>query len=249
MRPAELPAHRRRRPTPVPRRETRTDPPRLSGHRVGILSTVGDEIELAAKTTGEVVEAVLESSGATIPMKEVTGWLASWLHPRHVASAAKQIERAVAKLEAAGVRPGAVRDEQMRALLEEGAREEDETLQEVWANMLANGLAGGKAGVPRAYAEVLRQLDPVEIVTLDRIANGEIQAGGSHGGTRVIAQGNKTGTSSAALYNRERVGLVEISDTVWQKAGVPPPPGVDPLRTIGLTPFGGDFVNVCRPPS
>jgi hypothetical protein len=89
---------------------------------------VSEEIELAAQSTGAVVAAMLDASGATAPMQEVTGWLASWLHPRLVASAAKQMMAAVEKLERAGIKPGAVRDEQMRTLLEEGAREEDEGL-------------------------------------------------------------------------------------------------------------------------
>ena len=208
---------------------------------------MSEEIELAAQSTGAVVGAMLEASGITKPMQEVTGWLASWMHPRFVASAAKQMEAAAEKLERARVRPGAVRDEQMRTLLEEGTREEDDGLRDKWANLLANGLAAGAAGVPRAYAEVLRQLEPAEALTLDRLADGAVAIQGSASGTR-MSRGEAGGVAMAGLVNLERLGLIQL--------GAPIPPryphlqtnAADVLRGLTLTSFGIGFVQACQPP-
>jgi hypothetical protein len=207
----------------------------------------GQEIELAAKSTGAVVGAVLEASGATQPMQEVTGWLASWMHPRLVASAAKQTMAAVAKLERAGIRPGAVRDEQMRTLLEEGAREEDDGLKEKWANLLANGLASGDDGVPRAYAEVLRQLEPVEVLMLDGIAGGTLLVQGAESGTR-MARGEANGIPLKACVNLERLGVMELWHAPGPPNAVQTPSGVEALRLMRLTQFGISFVEACREP-
>jgi hypothetical protein len=198
---------------------------------------VTEEIELAAKSTGAVVGAVLEASGVTKPMQEVTGWLASWMHPRLVASAAKQMMVAVEKLELAGIKPGAVRDEQMRALLEEGAREEDDGLKEKWANLFANGLAGESDGAPRAYTEVLRQLEPAEVLMLDRMASGAIDVQGTESGARMW-RGETKGTSGTVCVNLERLGLIRAwararsserrADRHW--CGVVASDALDPVR-------------------
>jgi hypothetical protein len=208
---------------------------------------VTEEIELAAKSTGAVVGAVLEASGVTKPMQEVTGWLASWMHPRLVASAAKQMMAAVEKLELAGIKPGAVRDEQMRALLEEGAREEDDGLKEKWANLFANGLAGESDGAPRAYAEVLRQLEPAEVLMLDRMASGAIGVQGTESGTRMW-QGEAKGIPGTVCVNLERLGLIALGHASGPPSAVQTVSGVESLRVMRLTSFGVSFVEACREP-
>jgi Abortive infection alpha len=214
-----------------------------------IMDGMSEEIELAAKTTGAVVGAVIESSGITKPMQEITGWLAAWIHPRLVASAAKQMMAAVEKLRTAGITPGAVRDERMRRLLEEGAREEDNDLRDMWANLLANGLAGGPNGVRRAFSETLAQLEPVEAVLLNAILTGT-RVQGTDSGVRVVHGPAGKGLKGASWDNLERrLGLVQL-----QQLGNTGPPVLGPtghaeeLKQVGLTPFGKDFMNACEPP-
>lgn len=140
----------------------------------------------------------------------------------------------------------------MRALLEEGAREEDEGLRDKWANLLANGLAAGAEGVPRAYAEVLRQLEPVEAVLLERIAKGNVLAQGTQdGGTRML-QGEMEGLPPTALVNLERMGLLRLTQPPLQGRVRGVQSLGEPLRGLGLTTFGIDFVKACQesePPS
>jgi len=208
---------------------------------------MSEEVELAAKTSGAIVLAVLEASGITKPIQEVTGWLASWMHPRLVASAAKQLEAAAEKLERAGVRPSAVRDEQMRTLLEEGVREEDDRLRDKWANLLANGLAAGADGVPRAYAEVLRQLEPVEARILDAMAEDKGTFLGSNSGTR-MGKGKMKDLPLAGLVNLERLGLIALGPAQPTPPGKPRLSVTDALRVMRLTQFGISFIRACQAP-
>jgi hypothetical protein len=208
---------------------------------------VSEEIELAAKSTGAIVGAMLEASGVTKPLQEVTGWLASWIHPRLAASAAKQMMAAVEKLERAGIKPGAVRDEQMRALLEEGAREEDDGLKEKWANLLANGLAGESDGAPRAYAEVLRQLEPAEVLMLDRMATDAIFVQGTASGTRMW-RGQADGIPGTVCVNLERLGLIALGRALGPPTAVQTLSGVNELGVMRLTSFGVSFVEACHAP-
>lgn len=206
---------------------------------------MGDEIELAAKSTGAVVGAVIDATGIAKPVQEISEWLADWMHPRLVASAAKQVHAAVEKLERAGIRPGAVRDEQMRLLLEEGAREEDDTLKAKWANLLAHGLAGENDGIPRAYADVLRQLEPIEALTLDKLADGVVSIQGSASGTR-MSTGEAGGVALAGLVNLERIGLIRLGAPIPQRYPHVQARAADVLRAVTLTAFGIGFVQACR---
>lgn len=206
---------------------------------------MGDEIELAAKSTGAVVGAVIEATGVAKPLQEISEWIASWMHPRLVASAAKQMQATVEKLQRAGVRPGAVRDEQMRMLLEEGAREEDDTLKTKWANLLAHGLAGENDGVPRAYADVLRQLEPGEALILDRLADGTVAIQGSASGTR-MSTGGAGGVALPRLVNLERLGLIQLGAPIPQRYPHLQIDAADVLRGLALTTFGVAFVQACR---
>jgi hypothetical protein len=209
---------------------------------------MGEEIELAAKSTGAVVAAVIEASGVAKPIQELTDWLSAWMHPRLVASAAKQMEAAVQQLKRAGIRPGAVHDEQMRLLLEEGAREEDETLKTQWANLLANGLASGNDGVPRAYVEVLRQLEPDEVLTLDRMAAGTVALQGSISGTR-MGMGNSKGVPLTGLTNLERLGLIQLGAPAPRRYPHLPVNETEMMRGLMLSSFGQGFVRACRAPT
>ena len=206
---------------------------------------MGDEIELAAKSTGAVVGAVIDATGVAKPLEEITGWLAAWMHPRLVVSAAKQMQAAVEQLQQAGIKPGAVRDEQMRMLLEEGAREEDETLKAKWAGLLAHGLAGENDGIPRAYADVLRQLEPAEVLTLDMLADGVVAIHGAASGTR-MSRGEAGGVALAGLANLERLGLIQLGAPIPQRYPHLRTNAADVLRDITLTSFGTNFVQACR---
>jgi Abortive infection alpha len=153
---------------------------------------------------------------------------------------------AVEKLERAGVKPGAVRDGQMRTLLEEGAREEDESLREKWANLLANGLASD-GGAPRAYMEILPQLEPGEAQILDAIAAGEFGVAGTDAGTR-IGRGGSGGLSMNGLVNLERLGLVALMPSAGPPTAVRKATGAEMLRPMRLTIFGVRFMDACKEP-
>jgi Abortive infection alpha len=139
-----------------------------------------------------------------------------------------------------GRRPGCT-------LLEEGAREEDDGLRDKWANLLANGLAAGADGVPRAYAEVLRQLEPVEARILDAMAEDKGTFLGANSGTR-MGKDEMKDLPLTGLVNLERLGLIVLGPVL------PTPPGkrrlseTDALRVMRLTQFGISFIMACQAP-
>jgi hypothetical protein len=111
---------------------------------------------------------------------------------------------------------------------------------------LATGLAGGEDGVPRAYAEVLRQLEPLEVLALDRLAAGTGSVMGSESGTRMGIGG--IDFPLAALVNLERAGLIALGGPAPRKNPAVPVKSSETLRVLALSSFGGKFVSACRGP-
>ena len=132
-----------------------------------------EEIELAAKTAGEVVSALAETTGAMLVPKEYASYIAAKVHYRHYP---KLIERALhtaEKIRAAGLPAhaySALDDPLLTSILEGTAEEEEESLQQVWENLLANSLTDNSAEVRRAFPRILRELDPQDVQLLNYFA-------------------------------------------------------------------------------
>ena len=134
---------------------------------------MSEEVELAAKATGEVVAALAEESGALSIPKEYARYVAARIHhrlyPRLVASAIDAAE----KIRASGLPQrafGELDEPLLTAILEGMAEEADPDLQKCWQNLLANMLVS-QWGVKRTFPNLLRGLEPPEIAALDRLAN------------------------------------------------------------------------------
>jgi hypothetical protein len=134
---------------------------------------VSEEIELIAKTSGEVVGALAEESGALALPREYATYFATRVHLRHYP---KLIERAMAtaeKINASGLprRAFSALDEPLvTAILEDMAEETEPALQDLWENLLANELTEGSAEVRRAFPRILGELDPEDAHVLDHFA-------------------------------------------------------------------------------
>jgi hypothetical protein len=134
---------------------------------------MGEEIELAAKTSAEVVTALTEASGALGPPQEFWGAITSGIHYRFYPRVIKQAQAAAEKIRDSGLPPRAyseIPDMLLKAILEASSLETDENLQACWANLLANTLIEGAAHVDRAFPEILKQLEPIEAATLESLA-------------------------------------------------------------------------------
>lgn len=124
---------------------------------------MGDEIELAAKTSGEVVAALAEKSGAPAIPQEYASYITSRIHLRHYPALVKRAMDVAEKLLAAGLprRAFSALDEPLlTAILEGMAEETDPGLQEAWENLLANTLVEKSADVRRGFPDIMRRLDP-----------------------------------------------------------------------------------------
>jgi hypothetical protein len=104
----------------------------------------------------------------------------------------------------------------------------------------AHGLAGENDGVPRAFADVLRQLEPGEALTLNRPADGAVAIQGSASGTR-MSMGGVGGVALTGFVNLERLGLIQLGAPIPQRYPHLQINAADVLRRLTLTPFGAGF--------
>jgi hypothetical protein len=102
---------------------------------------VSDELVPVVKAIEELepaVEAFAEATGLLGPVRELTAWATDLIRYRRAPHQAKLLIRAAEKIKASGLPSSAVSDRLLRAVLEDGAMEDDEAMQERWANLLAN---------------------------------------------------------------------------------------------------------------
>jgi hypothetical protein len=210
---------------------------------------MSEEIELAAKSVGESAGALAEVSGVLGPVQELADWVTSFIHYRRQPALAKQVMKAAEKIRAAGLPSETVSDKLLRDLLEGGSMEDDESMQEQWANLLANAMTESSAKVARAFPKILSELEPVEARILDAMADGKGTFLGAFSGTR-MAHGQVKSLPLNGLPNLERLDLIGIRQNMIAPTRYPvqTTPDADRMRVIGLTPFGVGFVEACRPP-
>ncbi|MFZ2051692.1 MAG: hypothetical protein WAU69_12280 [Solirubrobacteraceae bacterium] len=141
---------------------------------------------------------------------------------------AKLLMRAAEKIKASGLPPSAVEDRLLRAVLEDGAMEDNKDMQERWANLLANASTGA-TNVKAAFPTILAELDPLDAQLLDAVFVAFDQPSRS---LRI----DHTADASA-LGNLHRLGLVRSTFETKLNAG-----------EVFIEPFGWEFVRACRDP-
>ncbi len=193
--------------------------------------SMGEELDLVAKTIGESIGPLAEASGTLGPVKELADWVTSFIHYRRMPALAKQANAAAEKIRKAGLPPTAVPDKLLKDILEGGSMEDDESLQERWANLLANAMTAGSAEVRAAFPQILKALDSADASILNETImrsavepRGPLQLFGSQ--------------DFVALDNLERLGLVTYQGIA----------GPRDLWEVTATPLGQAFVEACRPP-
>jgi hypothetical protein len=208
---------------------------------------MSEEIELAAKSVGESVGALAEVSGVLGPVQELADWVTSFIHYRRQPALAKQVMKAAEKIRVAGLPSATVSDKLLRDLLEGGSTEDDESMQERWANLLANAMTESSAKVARAFPKILGELEPVEARILNAMAEDKGTFLGANSGTR-IGKGKMKDLPLTGLINLERLELIALGQLQ------PTPPGkrvlsaTDALRVMRLTQFGISFIRACQAP-
>jgi hypothetical protein len=220
--------------------------------------SVGDEIELAAKSAGEIAGAVADvlaqETRALAPLRERMDALTARIHYRYYPQTIRQALRAAQRIEEAGLPRKAIEaipDPLLRAILEGGAMAPDETMHERWANLLANALTDGPTTVMTAFPRILADLEPIEAALLDQLSDGKLSVEGE-----VVdeeADGDEKyevppwfrwaelsfercvelGVTRLAVYNLRRLNLVWaasdiMSSNVPNEVGLALFPGSDP---------------------
>ena len=166
---------------------------------------MSEEIELASKAIGESMNVLVERSGVLGPVKELADWVTSFIHYRRQPALARVIHKAAEKIRDEGLPPATVSDKLLREVLEGASMEDDENLQDLWANLLANAVEGGDEAVPSTLPKILRDLQPVEAQFLHRLMP-------SPRTSTYRPQANVIGLDvpAANLDNLERHGLVRF---------------------------------------
>jgi Abortive infection alpha len=212
---------------------------------------MSEELIQAAKAAAELepaIEAFAEATGALGPVRESTGWLGDVIRSRREAHLAKVLMKAAEKIKASGLPPHAVRDKVLRAVVEDGSMEDDESMQERWAALLANAATDSEDKIKLAYPKILAELEPKEALLLERLwektpnpAEEPFETFG-YDDTRDLVD-------IPELYNLDRLGVLR-----WVRA-MPTMPGTvsdansETLAGVQLTELGWEFVKACNPPS
>lgn len=213
-----------------------------------IIWLMSEEIELAAKTSAEVVAALADASGALGPPQELWGAITSGLHYRFYPRLIKQALMAAEKIRASGLPRsayGAVPDRLLKGILEGGSLEEDESMQERWANLLANALTTGSPEVRRAFPTILGEIEPAEAAHLDMFAD-EVDPGDVFARTRRME--SFKGLHPGGVGNLVRLRLLDYVRTMPNTAGKITDDGSG-IFGVKFTRLGWVFVQACRSPA
>lgn len=212
---------------------------------------VTDEIVQVAKAAAELepaVEAFAEATGALEPVREATGWFADIVRYHRLPHQAKLLVRAAEKIRASGLPAHAVPDKTLRAILEDGPLEDDESMQERWANLLTNA-AVAKGGDPLkiAYPKILAELEPAEAQLLERLVDRSPDLE-SHPAETFGYETTNDLVDLPELHNLVRLGLLRWALSAGHTWGEVANAEVN-VEGVQLTELGWAFVAFCRTPS
>ena len=220
-----------------------------------------DDVVLAARAAQELQPAVQQFAaaiGRTGPVSELVDWLTDLIHYRRAPHKATLLMEAAEKIAATGLPTRAVEDRLLRAVMEDGALEDDRSMQTRWANLLANAAIADRMLPHVAFPEILKQLTPTEASMLEAmyLELGRAVEGASN---RHPLEGFPIAFFNEALgvqpfdYATASANLVRLELGI--RTGANLPPYVTHLAThavlskpIQLTQFGAAFVQACRPP-
>lgn len=200
------------------------------------------EIAKVIEQVGPATYDVADAAGVLDVIREQTGLLYDRLHYRRELRRVQLVQATAEQIRASGLPIGAVSDRLLREVLESGSNEDDAYLGTLWSNLLANVLTDFRS-VPRAFPEVMRQLEPAEARFLREVAS---QQGRHLPGSWVEMrelQDVPDVIEWRHLDNLERLSLLSFETSLPNNVELPERPpreGID-VR-FSLTPFGEAFL-------
>jgi hypothetical protein len=230
-------------------------PPRWEGWegpRITDTDGVSEDLVQAARAAKDLepaIEAFAEATGALGPVRESTGWLGDVIRVRREVHLAKVLMKAAEKIKVSGLPPHAVRDKLLRAAVEDASMEEDESLQERWANLLAHAATDKGGETKIVYAKILSELEPGDVRFLDRIW-GWLERN-DHNPLLVYRFDDEEERVefSLELDNLSRLGVLRQVRSMPVTFGGPVSEEEAKLDGVELTLLGLEFMRVCQEPA
>jgi hypothetical protein len=156
---------------------------------------------------------------------------------------ARLLEKASNRLAEARIEPHAVKFSLLNDIVERGGLEDNDSLQDMWANLLANA-SGGQTLVTTAFVDILKSLSFDEAVFVTMLSNG--------------AMGDRAtwNLDPVQFGNLKRLGLIMTEEDLMvprTAAGIDAHAmriamGGMPEELCYLTDLGMAFVNACMAP-
>lgn len=190
------------------------------------------------------VQAFADATGALGPVRELAAWATDLVRYRRAPHQAKLLMRAADKVRASGLPPSAVEDKLLRAVLEDGALEEDEDMQERWANLLANA-STTPARIRVVFPKILAELDPAEARFLDGLADGRTD---ENYGEAVEYEPLPSWVPAGGRDNLLRLNLLRELRQREDGTSESPVTARGPVVGYVFTALGWELMKVCRPP-
>lgn len=116
---------------------------------------IKETIKALAKPLQDFLTAVIGE-----PSKELGGWIADNIKGKRFETQIRIFTRAQQLTQEAGINPSAVNLKILVPLLENGSLEDDETIIDMWAHLLANASVSNR--VRASYIGILKDLEPIE---------------------------------------------------------------------------------------
>ena len=214
-----------------------------------IPAEIGKLIDLANEFLSEIV---VPAVGPTI--KEIGGYVGDNVRYFRFQNQVNILVKAQEKLKQSGISPGKVPSKLLVPLLENGSLEDEESMVDKWANLLANAANPNyPSTVEASFIEILKQLSPNEVLILDKYydnyssekgwieVQNEQQQKKIKGSQLQQIIGLQTNDFEDAMNNLSRFGLLGsrgISFGPNQYGG--------PESEIVMTRFGYMLVSACR---
>lgn len=197
---------------------------------------------------GPEVGAALEATGTLEVIRDGVGLVGDQVWLRRQKRFAIGLTEAARELQDLGVPLAAISDKTLRAVYEHLSVEENDDLRGLWIKLLRSALAGQE--MPPVYAEVLRQMEPIEARFLDALSQAQgrflPQPGLSLDQVTQTAQSIVEQIKWRHLDNLERLALVSYSWNGPVNIDLPEMPVRAALDvTCSVTPLGKDFIAYC----
>lgn len=225
------------------------------------MSDEAKAVEEVARTTGKAVDATRQLGGFLArflapPLEQVSEMATDWLGQRRFERQVRLAERTVEFLTERGLdRPTrAVPPSIALPLIEEASLEEDDWMQDVWAQLLANAAdASSGVEIKRAFVAMLSEIGPLEVRILETLY--EIPEGDQTHGIMTVRLPDEAYARASSRGGLERAGLpaeVDVALGNLVRLGCISAAGTlgggVTLSVVYQTPLGRAFVEACTAP-